>query len=385
MRIRYVLHNAYGTGGTIRTVINQANELCAAHDVEIASVYRSAEVPAFALDPRVRLVSLTDLRDDGTPWRAGTSRFWRRTRRFRNPLPHRRDIRYRRWDPLVDLRVIRYFRAQRDGVLVTTRPALNLLSAWFAPRRLVRIGQDHMNFGSYRPGLQAAIARAYPRLDAVSVLTRADFVTYHEKLGGSVRLACIPNGIPVHPDVPDTGRAPIVVAAGRLTRQKGFDLLIEAFAQVHEWHPEWQLHIFGHGRLRPKLTAQIEERGLDGVVRLRGLTRSLDAELSRASIFVLSSRKEGLPMVLLEAMSTGLPAVSFDCPTGPAEVVEHGVNGLLVPAQDVAGLAAALSRLIENRSEREEMGRAARATAARYEMPAIADQWKDLFTDLVHR
>lgn len=380
MRIRYVLHNAYGVGGTIRTVFNQANALCETHDVEIASVYRTAQAPALPLDPRVRLVSLTDLRDNGRRFRGG-SRFWRKTRRMRNPLPHGRDFRYRRWDPMVDLKVMRYFRAQHDAVLVTTRPALNLLSAWFAPRRLIRIGQDHMNYGSYKPQLQTAITHAYPRLDAVSVLTRADFAAYHRVFGDSVRLVRIPNGIPPGKGGPG-GRRPVVIAAGRLTRQKGFDLLIEAFARVHAEHPQWRLNIFGEGRWRQRLTALITERGLDGVVRLRGLTRDLEGELAKASIFVLSSRREGLPMVLLEAMSAGLPAVSFDCPTGPAEVVEDGVNGVLVPAEDVAGLAAGMSRLIADSAERERMGAAARVTGARYEMPVIAAEWEELLAEL---
>ncbi|WP_328476076.1 glycosyltransferase family 4 protein [Actinoplanes sp. NBC_00393] len=381
MKVRYVLHNAYGVGGTIRTVFNQANALCAEHDVEIASVYRSAAAPAFTLDSRVRLVPLTGLRSNGTNW-DGTSRFWRKTRRLPNPLPHRWDFRYRRWDPVVDWHVVRYFRAQRDTILVTTRPGLNLLAAWFAPRAAVRIGQDHMNFGSYGPRLQRAIARAYPRLDAVTVLTRADLAAYQEALGDTVRLARIPNGIPARPPVPPGERAPIVVAAGRLTRQKGFDLLIDAWAEVHAKHPDWQLHIHGAGNWRPRLAAQVTRRGLDRAVRLRGLTRTLDAELAQASIFALSSRREGLPMVLLEAMAAGLPVVSFDCPTGPAEVVADGVNGLLVPPEDVAGLAAGLSRLIADRGERERMGGAARQTATGYEMPVVAAQWNDLFAQL---
>ncbi|GIF15797.1 hypothetical protein Ate01nite_58290 [Actinoplanes teichomyceticus] len=388
VKIRYVLHNAYGTGGTIRTVVNQANALCATHDVEIASVYRSAQAPVFRLDPRVRLVSLTDLREDGSRWTdpAGTnSRFWRKTRRFRSPLPHRADFRYKRWDPLVDLRVLDYFRAESDGVLVTTRPALNLMSAWFAPRRLVRVAQDHLNFRSYPAPLQAAIVRAYPRLDAVSVLTRADLAAYREALGDSVRLEHIPNGTPAPDGVPEGERAAVVVAAGRLTRQKGFDLLIDAFQRVHAEHPRWRLDIFGEGRARPKLTARIAERGLDGVVRLRGRTRELDREMARASVFVLSSRREGLPMVLLEAMRTGLPVVSFDCPTGPAEVVEDGVNGVLVPAEDVAELAAGLSRLIGDAGERARMGQAARQTGARYAMPVIAARWVELFAQLSRR
>ncbi|BCY07465.1 hypothetical protein L3i22_025530 [Actinoplanes sp. L3-i22] len=387
VRIRYLLHNAYAVGGTIRTVFNQADALCANHDVEIASVYRTAEVPILPLDPRVRLVSLTDWRDDGARWTdpAGTnSRWWRKTRRLRNPMPHGQDGRYRRWDPLLDLKVIRYLRAQPDGVLVSTRPALNLLSAWWAPRRLIRIGQDHMNFGSYRPAARAAMVRAYPRLDAVAVLTRADLAAYRAALGDAVRVVRVPNGIPPRADVPGGERARVVVAAGRLVEQKGFDLLIEAFAPVRARHPDWELHIFGTGPLRADLAALIERHGLGGAVRLRGLSRTLDAEFARASIFALSSRKEGLPMVLLEAMSASLPVVSFDCPTGPADVVDDGVNGLLVPAEDVAGMTAGLSRLIEDAAERAAMGAAAATTAADYEMPVIGARWEELFTGLRH-
>lgn len=382
MNIRYLLHNAYAVGGTVRTVFNQAGAMCGEHDVEIASVYRTGERPALPLDPRVRMVTLTDLRPDGTPWESGRSRLLRRTRLLPNPLPHGRDFRYQRWDPVVDLAVIRYLRAQRDGALVTTRPSLNLLSAWFAPRRLIRIGQDHMNFDSYRKRLQDRIVRAYPRLDAVTVLTRADLKSYQQALGDRVRLARIPNGIPPQPARPTAGREPVVVAAGRLNRQKGFDLLIRAFAQVHEVHPGWKLNIFGEGPWRPRLTRLIGRHGLGDTVTLRGVTRELDAEFAKASIFTLSSRKEGLPMVLLEAMGAGLAVVSFDCPTGPADVVDDDGNGLLIPAEDVDALAGGIIRLIEDAAARDRMGAAARATSATYEMPAIVPLWDDLFSEL---
>ena len=388
VKIRYVLHNAYGTGGTIRTVFNQANAMCGTHDVEIASVYRHREKPAFPLDERVRLVSLTDLRDDGSRWtdpQGTNSRFIRKTRRFRNPLPHRYDFRYRRWDPEVDARLVRYFRADTEGVLVTTRPGLNLMSAWFAPGRLVRVAQDHMNLGTYKPGLRAAILRAYPRLDAVTVLTEADLAAYREALGSAVRVERIPNGIPTRSAPPAGERSRTVIAAGRLTPQKGFDLLIEAFHRVHERHPDWELAVFGDGRLRRELTEQIKELGLGGHVHLRGVTRQLDRELARASVFALSSRFEGLPMVLLEAMDSALPVVAFDCPTGPAEVVEDGVNGLLLPREDVAALADGLCRLIEDEELRASMGSAARRTSARYAIPAVAQSWDRLFTELARR
>ncbi len=386
VKIRYVLQNAYGTGGTIRTVINQANALCAHHDVEIASVYRSREAPVFTVDPRVRLVPITDLRGDGsrrTDPEGGNTRMLRKFRRLPNPLPHRHDRPYRRWDPFVDAAIVRYFRSAQDGILVTTRPGLNLLSAWLAPRRLIRVAQDHMNLGTYRPGLRAAILRAYPRLDAVTVLTEHDLVAYRQALAGApVRLTCIPNGIPAKDapvPAPETKR---LVAAGRLTNQKGFDMLLDAFAAVAAAHPDWTLTIFGGGPWRQRLTAQRDALGLTGSVSLPGISRHLDRELAAASIFVLSSRFEGLPMVLLEAMSTGLPVAAFDCPTGPAEVLEHGVNGLLVPPQDVGALAAAINELIEDPERRRALGAAAFETSRRYFMPAVRDAWLAFFAEL---
>jgi glycosyltransferase involved in cell wall biosynthesis len=302
---------------------------------------------------------------------------------FGNPLPHRHDFRYERWDPQVDLRILRWMRAQPDGVLITTRPGHNLMSAWFGPRRMIRIGQDHMNFASYKPTLKNAIVRGYPRLDAVTVLTNADLASYRDALGDSARLELVPNGVPARSAVPENAqRTPMIAAAGRLSRQKGFDLLITAFASVHAAHPEWELHIFGEGKWRRRLTRMIDEGDFGGSVRLRGLTRNLDGELAKSSMFVLSSRKEGLPMVLLEAMGSGLPVVAFDCPTGPADVVEDGKNGLLIPAEDVAGLAAGIIRLIENGQERVALGEAARVTGTRYEMPVVAARWEELFAEL---
>jgi glycosyltransferase involved in cell wall biosynthesis len=383
-----VLHNAYGAGGTIRTVINQANALCPHHDVEIASVFRTRAAPAFAVDPRVRLVPLTNLRPDGsrrTDPAGANTRLSRKTRRLPNPFVHRHDVRYRRWDPVVDAAIVRYFRSADDGVLVTTRPSLNLLSARTAPRRLIRVAQEHMNLDSHRPKLRAAITRCYPRLDAVTVLTEHDHQAYQQALNGSaVRLARIPNGIPPRDPpspMPDTRR---LVAAGRLTPQKGFDLLLEAWATVTAKHPDWTLTVYGEGPSRRQLTEQRDALGLSNVVDFPGITAQLDTELRTSSMFVLSSRFEGLPMVLLEAMSCGLPVVAFDCPTGPGEVIDDGVNGRLVSPLDVGALAATLNAMIEEPDQRRAMGAAAYASSGRFFMPSICGAWERFFTALAN-
>jgi glycosyltransferase involved in cell wall biosynthesis len=386
MRVRYVLFNAYASGGTTRTVVNQANELCEAHDVEIASIYRHRGKPRFPIDPRVRLVALTERRSDGSG-RVDPEGSWhllmRAARWFPNPMPHRLDGRFPRWHPPVDLRLLRYFWARDDGILVTTRPGTNLLAARLAPQRLVRVAQDHMNLGSYQPELRAAIVRAYRNFDAVVTLTEDDRAAYREALAGSrTRVVYIPNGVPRPRFPPATLDAKVLVAAGRLTHQKGFDLLLDAFQIVAGRHPDWQLWIFGGGVRRDALAAQIVRLGLVGQAHLKGTTAHLDEQFAAASIFVLSSRFEGLPMVLLEAMTAGLPTVAFDCPTGPAQLVTHGKSGLLVPAQDVPGLAAGICELIEDPAKRHAMSTAAVADSQRYSISSVGRQWEELFAEL---
>lgn len=386
VRIRYVLLNAYATGGTIRTVVNQANAMSKDHDVELASVYRTRETPVFDIDPAVRLVPITDLWGNGrrrTDPPEVQTRFMNKTRRFKNPLPHRHDFRFKRWDPMVDAAVIRYFRSARDGVLVTTRPGLNLMSAYFAPPRLVRVGQDHMNLGSYQPPLREAILKAYPRLDLVTVLTDHDREAYEEALGGrGVRLETVPNGVAPWRLPPAALESKVVVAAGRMVQQKGFDLLVAAFALVAARHPDWRLKIFGSGKNKDALAAQIKDLKLDGTVHLAGEARRLDEQFAAASMYALSSRYEGLPMVLLEAITAGLPVVSFDCPTGPAEIIADGRNGLLIPPEDPAKLAAGICDLIEHPERRRAMGAAALESSHRYSMATVRERWEELFGEL---
>src|SRR3569833_609429 len=122
----------------------------------------------------------------------------------------------------------------------------------------------------------------------------------------------------------------LVLAIGRLEKQKGFDLLIEAFGRAAESHPDWNLEIWGAGTQRGILQSMIEAEGLHERIALRGITKNPGAAMRHADIFVLSSRYEGFPNALCEAMACGLPSLSFDCPNGPSEIIRNGVDGILV-------------------------------------------------------
>lgn len=391
MRIRYLLLHAYGTGGTIRTVINQANTLVAAgHDIELVSVVRHKDEPWFPLDPRVKITSLTDSRSSAPaeePARGrAAARRRQREEKWREERPKyvpEGEFGSRYFNRYLEKVLEEYFRDLRDGILVTTRPALNILAARYATNRgVIRVAQEHMNLSVHRPDVQEAIKRYYPRFDAVAVLTQRDREEYGRLLPG-VKLLRIPNAVHSMDQKPSDHTNKVVLAAGRLFPQKGFDMLIPAWAKVAERHPDWQLRIFGTGERWPQLRKLIEEHHLYNHVFLMGHTQQLDDELAKASVYVLSSRFEGLPMVMIEAMAHALPVVSFDCPTGPADVLTDGQEGLLVPPKDIDGLADALCRLLDDRSLRSTMGEAALKTAHNYAPEAVHPQWEDLFSELL--
>jgi glycosyltransferase involved in cell wall biosynthesis len=240
------------------------------------------------------------------------------------------------------------------------------------------IGVEHMHYSAHSPLMRETIRRRYARLDALVVLTEHDLREYGRLVGGSTRLVQIPNAVPQPHGPQPTLTKPVVLAAGRLTPQKGFDRLVDAFAAVAREHSGWMLHICGRGPQRDALQRRIVERDLADRVILMGPIADLAEQMTKASLFVLSSRYEGLPMVMLEAMRKGLPVVSFDCPTGPGEVIEHGVDGILVPEGDVAGLAAAMLELVEDEGERRRLGAAAALKGAAYSPEAVGPRWEDL-------
>jgi glycosyltransferase involved in cell wall biosynthesis len=246
----------------------------------------------------------------------------------------------------------------------------------------VTIGQEQMHFEHHNKELRRAMVAYYRRLDALTVLTLRDKATYEEHLQGPISVVRIPNtGRELSAGHADAA-AKVVLAAGRLSPQKGFDLLIQAWAKAAPGHPDWHLRICGDGRCREELEALVAELQVGSSVTLDKAARDLGAEMASASIFALSSRFEGLPLVLLEAMSKGMAVASFDCPTGPADVIEDHVNGLLVPEADVDGMARALSELMADEGLRRRCGTAAVEVARRYAMDSVGPQWLALLREL---
>lgn len=375
LRVRVLLQNAHGTGGTIRTVLNLCGHLARDHDIEIVSALRRSRRPFFAI-PRDARVTYAD--DRFAP-KSAVARLLARLPSVLTPVDEASFRLMSLWSDVCLLRAL--YRSPAD-VVIGTRPSLVLLAAELAPRGVVTIGQDHMSLESYQPALYRQVVRRYRRLTVLAVLTEAARDGYEKVLAGSgVRIVRIPNAAPPLPCPPSRREDRVVLAAGRLVATKGFDTLIRAFAPIAAEQPDWTLRIFGRGVRRDGLLALIDELGLTGRVELRPVTRDLHGEMARASIYALSSRREGMPMVIIEAMGMGLAVVSFDCPHGPAELITHGEDGLLVPAGDTDALTTALRELITKPELRDRLGERAVRSARAHDLEHIGPVWSRLLAD----
>jgi glycosyltransferase involved in cell wall biosynthesis len=369
MKISFLLHNAYGIGGTITTTFNLAQALAERHEVEIVSVLRHREHPTFTLDPRVSLRPLVDLRQEKEhPLHLRPAKIFPRA-----------EYRYGQYSELTDQRIGEALAAIDADVVIGTRPGLNVHLALQAPRHVARVGQEHLTLDNHSPRLRSELRRAYRRLDVLTTVTEADAAAYRRKMPlPGVRVEALPNSVP-DPALPAAdGRAKVVVAAGRLVRVKRYDLLIRAFAVVAAAYPDWQLRIYGKGEEQDRLRELVAELGLWNNVFLMGPAAPMEAEWVKGSIGAAASDFEPFGMTIVEAMRCGLPVVSTDCPYGPAEIIEDGVDGRLVPVGDPDALGAALLDLVADDDRRRRMGQAALRNARRFAPGPVVDQAEGL-------
>ncbi|CAG2128484.1 GalNAc-alpha-(1-_4)-GalNAc-alpha-(1-_3)-diNAcBac-PP-undecaprenol alpha-1,4-N-acetyl-D-galactosaminyltransferase [Cupriavidus yeoncheonensis] len=280
------------------------------------------------------------------------------------------------------LGIRRYVADHQIDILISVDTMLTLFTLPACFRLPVRqIAWEHCNFDQDLGRRSRRLARrlAARFFERVVVLTARDRARWHACLNPANPVEVISNPLPFKP--PESSPMPhsrTVLAVGRLTEAKGFDVLLRAWKQVAMAYPGWKLRIVGEGECRAELERLRDQLELSDSVTLPGATSQITNEYSDADIFCLSSRFEGFGMVLIEAMAFGLPVVSTDCETGPREILQDGKNALLAPVNDSEALAGRIMQLVADDALRQQIARGGAATVRRYMPDLVLESWERL-------
>ena len=361
-RLTFVIHQI-SAGGAERVLTLLANELCKkGWSVTLLTFDSGSEPVFFELHSGVQHWPLSLMREQGGWWKAIKVHFLR-------PWVLRRAI-----------------RKSRPDAVIAFLERMNILTLMATIGLKIPVIVSERNHPVFNTSKFLSLSRqAVYKMSACLVLQTHDAGAF---FSSSIPKSVIPNPILV-PEYPapvlkSEASSQTLVAMGRLCSQKGFDFLLNAFAPLGNKFPDWVLEIWGEGAQRGNLESLRDELGLRERVRFPGLTKEHYKTMAEADIFVLSSRYEGFPNVLGEAMACGLPVVSFDCPSGPSEMIQDGVNGLLVPPENIQELSSSLERLMASVELRNTLGEQARKITESYSLDKIVQSWEELIGEVVN-
>lgn len=217
------------------------------------------------------------------------------------------------------------------------------------------------------------------KCDCFVVLTQGDCHFWSKYIH---HVKVLPNPLTSYPetinDVPKDNYR--IISVGRLTPIKRFDRLIDAFAMISNFIPNWHIDIFGDGSDKDSLNSQITKLHLNNRIMIHPPTNDIFTEMKKSQFLVMTSESEGFPLVLMEAMACGIPCLSFDCPYGPGEIIEHNKTGLLAVNGDISDLANKMQYLMMNPDIIEEMSKEARASASKYKKETVMKAWEQLYS-----
>ncbi|WP_201619081.1 glycosyltransferase family 4 protein [Psychrobacter maritimus] len=341
MKITFIIASLEGFGGTNRVATLLANGLSSYHDITILSRYSMQNT--YPLNSEVKDIKFTG---------NNLSFLWQCKNYINNKKP--------------------------DVVVIHTMSKLTpaLLSIGIKSKAIWSFEHTAHEFHHLKYKILRKIL--YLKLSKVLTLTNND-KKHYESLTKSVAKVGNPSPLTLNNNAyKDSSKT--IVSLGRLASEKGYDLLINAWSQVEPRYPKWSLHIYGEGPERNKLEKIIAINRLNNIT-LKGLTDDVETVYDEAAFYTMSSKFEGFGMVLIEAQNRGLPIVSFDCPSGPAEIVHHNIDGMLVENGNISALANAMIEMIENPQLRKAMASEALKSAQRYHIDKVIEEWLKLLTD----
>lgn len=351
VKIAIIIDNITKSAGTERATTNLCNGLLKfypnGYQITIISLFSNlGEHAFFELDSKINILHI-EKKNDFAPW---NKFFW-----YQNLVA----------------KIVKTNREHLFDVLIGTTYVHNLLLPLFVKNSNTKtIGCEHVVY-CYPPKLWQQIRKfVYPKLDRVIVLNEVERRNFYFLKN----TAAIPNSLPFENNRTASLISKNIITVGRLTHEKGVDILIDIYENVYQKAPDWHLNIFGDGEDFEMLQIKIYEKGLGNFITLHGSVKNISENYLQNSIFVLSSRSESFGIVIIEAMNHGLPVISFDC-DGPKNIIDNNKSGFLIPQFDKIEFSKKLLQLINDQDKRKAMGETAQAASLKYKENKIIPLW----------
>ena len=354
-KICFLNGNMSRAGGTERVTSMIANELVkdSAYEIHVLSVTNPTMTSFFELHSSVYQATL--LRKEDV------------------------DLKYDYFKIVKKLR--RYLKTHQIDILIEVDVICNLYTipatCW---TKVKTISWEHFNYYSNNGSRLRDLSRKLTKYFSTHIvtLTEQDRRNYQEHLGIKDKITCIYNPIEKIPETMYQSESKQIISVGRLMYQKGFDMLCEVAKEVLTKHSDWTWLIIGEGAERPMLEKKIKEYHLEGRLVLTGNQKEMSHYYQESAFFVMTSRYEGLPMTLLEAKSYRLPIISFDCQTGPAEIIQDGVNGYLVTLEDCEGMISKIEELLNSREKLVNFSNHSQCNIEKFNKERVIMEWREL-------
>ncbi len=365
-----------GYGGIEKCIINLANLICEDYEVEILSTYKLDEKPAFEIDKRVKVTYLIDkYKPNREEWKESIHKirpvvFFKETFKALHVLFLRRS------------KTIKAIKECKSDIIISTRILFNNWLGEYASRKTYKIGWEH-NHHHQDVNYIKKMVNSCKNLDKVVLVSdslRSFYKKELKKKNYKCKCVYIPNMLDTIPKKPSTVSHKNLISIGRLSREKGYEDLIEVYNIVHDKRPDWHLDIVGDGPEKNKIVDSIYLKELTSDVTVHGyLSRQeIDKLLNKSSIYLMTSYTESFGIVLIEAMSHGLPCIAFSSAEGANDLITNNVNGFLIENRDFNKMADAIIKLIDSKEERVKLGTEGRNISYNYTSDKIKKDWIQL-------